>query len=225
MSNNDFDRAVNFLQGALDVAVSESKEDRGPMLPGFGEQPGETSPERPVEQGEKTSATSAAKAPDGASREGCPSTGKARCACNGRNKIIIGSALALLFGVSAAAAFRLISPRIVVNTVTVEKEVQVEPDGIPLALLPESAEQDLWETVANMSGEIDGTALSFKRGIASANGAVYKVVLDFCRGGESIYVRVNGPKRYVVCLNGQGKIVKAYPAPKNNRPLKEIFGK
>ena len=107
----------------------------------------------------------------------------------------------------------------------VEKEVPLEPDGIPLALLPDTADPDLWETVADMTGEIDGTHLSFKRGIATANGTVYKAVLDFCRGGDRIYARVDGPKRYVVCLDGQGRIVKTYRAPGNNKPLKAIFGK
>ena len=57
MSNNDFDRAVNFLQGALDVAVSESKAEQGPLLPGFEEPPRDTSREEPQDREENASAT------------------------------------------------------------------------------------------------------------------------------------------------------------------------
>ena len=218
MSNNDFDRAVNFLQGALDVAVSESKAEQGPLLPGFEEPPQDTSREEPQDREENAPAT--AGEADGER----PPEGR-RHACSCRVKIFAGLAMAAVFGVSAAVTFRLVCPRIVVRTVTVEKEVPLEPDGIPLALLPDTADPDLWETVADMTGEIDGTHLSFKRGIATANGTVYKAVLDFCRGGDRIYARVDGPKRYVVCLDGQGRIVKTYRAPGNNKPLKAIFGK
>lgn len=133
------------------------------------------------------------------------------------------AANAVLAGISLAAALRLIKPRTVIREVEIVRETQAEPDGIPLTLLPDTADPDLWETVSNMSGAIDGVCLEFKRGIATANGTVYRVLLDFCRNGKSIFAKVEGAKRHVVELDGQGHILKAYPAPKNDKPLKGIF--
>ena len=79
------------------------------------------------------------------------------------------AAIAVLAGVSMAAALRVIKPRTVIREIEVVRETQAEPDGIPLALLPDTADPDLWETVSNMSGTIGGVPLEFKRGIASAN--------------------------------------------------------
>jgi len=106
-----------------------------------------------------------------------------------------------------------------------EPPVANAPAGIPLALLPETADPALWEIVAGMSGEIDGVPLQFEHGLANGEGITYKVLLDFCSSGSDIYAKVAGEKTYVVRLDGQGRILKAYPAPKNNKPLKTLFSR
>lgn len=129
--------------------------------------------------------------------------------------------IAAVAAVAAIAAARLIKPRTIVREVV--QEIQSEPDGIPLALLPDTADASAWAVVANMSGTIGGTPIAFRRGIARVNGIDYKVCLDFCRSGSNVYVRIAGPAAWIVQVNADGRILRAYPAPKHGRPLKDIF--
>jgi len=108
---------------------------------------------------------------------------------------------------------------------TSDAPTEKAPPEIPFALLPDTADPSLWDTVAGMSGEIDGIPLRFERGIATGNGITFKLQFDFCRSGSDIYAKVAGDKTYVVRLDGQGRITRSYPAPRNNRPLKALFGK
>lgn len=224
--SNDFDKAVDFLQGALNAAAQEVSE---PKAVPEAEQPAaeELQPAVPV-------------APASANAEAQPAVEEAEtaeptkldCPCAaapeeppatvGLGKLAASILVAVCTGIAIVATHKLISPRIV------EKEVvrEAEPDGLPLALLPETADASLWDTVAGMSGTIDGVPLQFRRGIAEANGKTYKVCLDFCRSKGTIYVRVAGNgKWWVAQVAADGKIVKAYPARANAKPLKDVFGK
>ena len=156
---------------------------------------------------------------------------EAPCCCEqapvGIGKLAAWAVVAICAGVAVVAAHKLIQPRTITQVVEKEviRELQIEPDGIPLALLPETADAALWETVANMSGTIGGNAVQFKRGLAESSGTTYKVCLDFCRNGEKVFVKVVGNGNWVAQVGADGKIVKAYPARANSKPLKDIFGK
>ena len=99
------------------------------------------------------------------------------------------------------------------------------PAGIPLDLLPETADASLWPVVSSLHGTIGGAELKFANGHAESNGTAYKVCLDFCRSGEDIYVKVSGNGLWVARLAPDGTVLKAYPARANGKPLKEVFGK
>lgn len=139
------------------------------------------------------------------------------------SKLAASLVIAVCTGVAIVAAHKLIHPRVVEKEVI--KEVQVEPDGIPFALLPDYADPSLWDTVTCMSGTINGVELQFKRGVAEANGTTYKIGLDFCRSGNNIYVRVTGNGNWVAQVNADGKILRTFPVKSGNKPLKEIFAK
>jgi len=97
--------------------------------------------------------------------------------------------------------------------------------GIPPELVLSGEDVSAWKTVSGMHGEIGGTSLAFTSGIAEANGVRYKVAMDFCRDGDSTYVRVRGNGEWVAKVDSSGTILKAYRAPKNGKPLKDIFGR
>jgi len=249
MSNKDFNRAANFLQGALNAAIFEAARKRnlpppenhevkpvipsGPMLPGFeGMEPrapetasvaGAEPPPAPdaiISRAVPATEAPADEAGFSASSPACPSVAPAFDI----RKAAALAGLVAAVGLVIVAACKLIPARTVVREV--EKEVQAEPDGVPLALLPDAADPRLWNTVSEMTGSIDGVEVAFRRGLArGSNGVTYRLQLDFCRTGNDIYAKVVGDKAYVVKLNPLGEIVKAYPAPRNNKPLKAIFGR
>jgi len=276
MNTNSFDRAVNFLQGALNAAThsankgvkpdapgaaeSQNSTEQDSILPGF--EPPPATPSLPNENdtpkatagGDPFTPPSEAIAPPlpgfvTASAPPPPQTsallpGKAtklelhppakrRAAlaasqaqhATQKPKIHIDKTTALA-ALSGFLGISLIVALICLASSPAEPAEKAQND-IPLALLPDSADPSLWTTVSSMSGEIDNTILTFERGMATdANGIVYKLHLDFCRNGADIYAKVSGGRNaYVVRLDDTGKIKKAYPAPKNNKPLKEIFGK
>lgn len=254
MSMNEFDRAVNFLQNALNVAVLKAKVDPRatlnpasneqpvaidphadePCLPGFEPPPApvpEPPPAEPSVESDSIASLSDKQAgtpplnPANDSQSDGPSGTSACPSANGLRvgRLAASALLAVCTGVAVVAAHKLIRPRTVVQVV--EKEIQVEPDGIPLALLPETAEADVWEIVANMSGEINGTLVSFKRGSAQADGNDYRVCLDFCRSGNDIYAKVDGNGCWVVNVAPNGQIQKAYRAQKGGKPLRTLFAK
>ncbi len=97
--------------------------------------------------------------------------------------------------------------------------------GIPPELVLAVDDVSAWKTVSGMHGEIGGAQLAFSSGIAETNGVRYKVAMDFCRDGESTYVRVRGNGDWVAKVDSSGTILKAYRAPKNGKPLKDIFGR
>jgi len=272
MSNNTFNRAVDFLQGALNAATSsasepskaDSPESSAPqsqsakdsLLPGFEPPPSAlphkqedapeaapaeadpftpppeavapplpgmvTPPEPPSpvvhHKAEKTSLELHPPAQKRAARAAKDAGTKQSAALLKLNPTAALGALSGLLGLGlvVACVCLLSSP---------EAPVETTPPDIPLALLPETADPELWETVAGMSGEIDGVPLQFERGLATGNGTAYRLQLDFCRSGSDIYAKVVGDRPYVVRLDALGKITKSYPAPKNNRPLKDIFGR
>jgi len=178
----------------------------GPLLPGF-EPPAPSPTEETAEADEATGDTTGPRQKTGLSI----------------GRFAATALVAVLTGVAIVAAHKLIAPRIEIREVV--KEVRVEPDGIPVELLPDTADPGLWETVASLSGEINGEPLQFKRGIALADGICYRVQFDFCSSGSDIYVKVVADKTYIVRADTQGKIIKAYPAPRNGKPLKELFGR
>lgn len=181
--STEFDRAVNFLQGALDAATNEERVSA--------EEP-ETEPaiKQPLKEKRVTIPLSAA---------------------------IL--AISCVTAIVLASACLLMSPRVVTET------VQLEPDGIPLALLPDTADPDVWDVVSVMNGVINGTPVQFVRGIAETENETFKVCLDFCRSGEDIYAKVCGKKDWVVKVAPDGTIQKAYPSRANAKPLKELFAK
>jgi len=136
-------------------------------------------------------------------------------------KIVLTAVLTLVLSVAGTTVYMRSHPRTIVRETV--REVAVEPDGLPLDLLPASADASLWPVVANMSGTIDGARLTFRRGLARNDGVVYKVCLDFCCSGTNIYARVTGRSTWVVMLDLEGNIVRTYRSPKSNKPLKDIF--
>lgn len=137
-------------------------------------------------------------------------------------KTILCAACAACAGIAVVAAHKLIKPRIVRQEVV--HEISAESEDVPLALLPETADPELWPVVSEMSGMIDGKPVFFKHGIAMTKDVDFKVCLDFCRNGNDIYVRVRGNGFWVVKVTPEGKIEKAYRASRNGKSLKELFG-
>ncbi|MGN0833866.1 MAG: hypothetical protein ACI4RD_09505 [Kiritimatiellia bacterium] len=235
MSSNGFDRAVAFLRGAPDTAMTEattgasaSVSADAPCLPGFeldhaAGEPAPTAAMTAAEADGSAAQPDARRQPaaaDASARGGGPGPLIRRCDV-GRFACFAG--IAALAAIAAVAAAKLIQPRTIVREVV--QEIQAEPEGIPLALLPDTADASVWNVVANMSGTIGGTPLAFRRGIARVNGIDYKVCLDFCRSGSNVYVRIAGPAAWIVQVNADGRILRAYPAPKNNRPLRDILAR
>lgn len=137
-------------------------------------------------------------------------------------KIVLCAVCAICAGVAIVAAHKLIKPRVVVQEIVREAPAP-ETEAVPIALLPDTADAALWPIVADMSGLIDGTPVFFKRGIAVTKDGDYKVCLDFCRKGNAVFVRVQGNDTWVVRVSPEGKIEKAYRAPRGGKPLKELF--
>lgn len=228
MSDNEFERAVSFLQGAPDAALTEETNASAkgqsagdPCLPGF-EQDREAAEPMSTADGRPALRRDIRRRPaaTGASAQGGLGARIRRCDI-GRFACFAG--IVALAAIAVITAVRLIKPRTIVREVV--QEIRTEPDGIPLALLPSTADADAWNIVANMSGTLGGTPLVFRRGIARVNGIDYKVCLDFCRNGGDVYVRIAGPSSWILRVRPDGKIIRAYPAPKNNRPLKALFAR
>lgn len=258
--NNDFDRAVNFLQGALNAAAFEvAKEQqaakepepvvakeppvaKAPVITVSGNTP-KIAPEEPsvppvannplsgdqlelqlgpLPEPEELSKPEDEPIPESTtvSVDNQPTSQTASVSLN---RLVAGILVAFCTVVAGVAACKLISPRTITQEVV--KEVQIEPDGIPFALLPDTADATLWETVSNLHGKIGNAELQFKRGLAEANGTVYKVCLDFCQSKGDLYVKIAGNGFWVVRASSDGTIIKAYPAKSNGKPLKEIFKK
>jgi len=277
MSNSSFNRAVSFLQNALDTATfsaaRESADDAADtpeprplreadsLLPGF-EPPPSTAPAglgtAPAEPPETPAVADPFTPPPEASAPPLPGMATtppeppptvvhhqaeksplelhppaqrraAALAARGAGR----TKPATRFSFNATAVLGVLSGVLGIALIAAciglldspETPEKAPSSDIPLALLPETADPELWDTVAAMSGEIDGVPLRFERGLATANGTTYRLQLDFCRSGSDIYAKVAGDKLYVVRLDARGTITKAYPAPKNNRPLRDIFSR
>jgi len=254
MSNSDLNRAVSFLQGAPDAATSSAdaekqssasenaepqpKPEAGPLLPGFEPSAADLPPanadapfpEMDTLLPEPPIPVTHIRAKTVASLELHPPAKKRAALAAAAEQNVRDQKSKPDFRFSATVALAALSGvlgiALIVACVSLARTPAAEATSadIPLALLPETADASLWDIVAGMSGEINGVHLQFERGIASGNGISYRLQLDFCRNGADIYAKVSGDRMYVVRLDGQGKITKAYPAPKNNRPLKSIFG-
>ena len=222
--SNDFDRAVNFLQGALDVAMFEATKKPEPQVepePPFinerqlelplDHEPEPTAKPTPVPFDESIPP----KEPLLTEKGPVPTTVPLP-----KPGLTIGWFAALLAAsvctaLTVVIACKAISPRVITET------VPVEPDGIPFALLPQSADASLWDIVSTMHGTINGEELTFNHG--RTEDGTYKLALDFCRSGNDIYAKVIGNGLWVVKLAPDGTILKAYPTRPTAKPLKDIF--
>lgn len=246
MSKHDFDKAVNFLQGALDLAAAEAARPEPTTevrktspaveatmpLPGFEEiaaptpPPAETNviltaPPAPTPAPAAPTARPTADEPS----ESAPSVPTPATARKVPNRLVAALLIAAAFGIGLAGGLRLISPRIETQEVVREIEVPGEPDGVPLALLPDTADAALWDIVSEMSGTIDGENVRFHRGLAETEDGDYRLCLDFCRSGRDLYARISGRRELVVRLTEEGRIIRTYGAPANKRPLKDLFAR
>lgn len=196
-------------------------QDATPCLPGFEQlrEAAESAPTGPAAaDGSAPRPAASRQSADEAAQDGgpCPPIRRRDL---GRFACFVG--VAALAVIAVAAAVRLLYP--CGSAPAAVQGARPEPDGVPLALLPDTADASAWDVVANMSGTIGGTPIAFRRGIARVNGIDYKLCLDFCRSGSDIYARIAGPAAWIVQVNADGRILRAYPAPKHGRPLKDIF--
>jgi len=134
--------------------------------------------------------------------------------------------IATIVGACAlAAALAALAVSLCKPACDTSKKPAVVQAGIPPELVLSEDDVLAWKTVSGMHGDIGGTPLEFTSGIAETNGVRYKVAMDFCRDGDSTYVRVRGNGEWVAKVDSSGTILKAYRAPKNGKPLKDIFGR
>jgi len=218
MNENDFDRAADFLQSALDAAVAQNAAPtphgrNEACLPGF-----EEIVEKEAISADEQAVSADHSAADAASA-GSTVTGGFKPDIG---KLVLCVVCAICAGVAIVAAHKLIRPRVVMQEVIREVPVS-ETETVPIALLPDTADASLWPVIADMSGLIDGKPVFFKRGIAATSDGDYKVCLDFCRKDGAVFVRVQGNGAWVVKVSPEGKIEKAYRAPRGGKPLKELF--
>lgn len=185
----------------LDVAFTTSD----PCLPGF-ETPPSTDPFTP-QANDDTPQTP-------------PTLPKPPCR---QHHLFLYCAIALCIGLGIGLTIRLLWPRIVVKEIV--REVLVQPSGYPLSLQPDTLDADVWPIVATMSGPVGGVNLTFQHGRARIGQFEYRVCPDFCRINDECYARLEGNGSWIVRVNSQGQILKAYPAPKNRQPLKLLLAK
>lgn len=233
--SNDFDRAVNFLQGALNAAAFEVAKEKQSVPQEPVAQP---APE-PVAQPElqlgldplpEPEELTAPASPTGPVNEKQAESRELPTECPApAGKLIPWYKLVAAFcvGLLIPAVFILCKPQTSSSELADLRQrlAAVESASVPLALLPETADADLWPTVANLHGTINGAELRFNRGIATVNGTDYRICLDFCKSGDDIYVKVEGNGLWVVRAAADGTILKAYPGKAGGKPLKDLFRK
>lgn len=145
---------------------------------------------------------------------------------NDLDKVRMAITIATIVGLCAlAAALAALAVSLCKPAHPPAKEPAIVQTGIPPELVLPEEDVAAWKTVSGMHGEIGGTTLAFSSGMAEANGVRYKVAMDFCRDGTATYVRVRGNGDWVAKVAPSGAILKAYRAPKNGKPLKDIFGR
>lgn len=215
MSNSDFNRGLNILQGLLDTAMMEAAQEKTPEpTPAVPTEPvPEPVPEpepvsepvvepEPVVESEPVVETEPEnQPPSGVSRR----TAALLAACSAG----LGIVFTLLLTPAATPV-----PAATDHSGCIRADLVLEPGDL-----------SAWNTAARMHGRIDGVDLQFDSGIAEAGGLTYKVALDFCVNGETTFVKVAcGDKAWVACVDKTGTIAKTYPAPRNGKSLKALFG-
>ena len=219
MSNSDFDRSVNLLQGILNNAVFEAEKakqtERVYRAPATVPE-ATASTSEPEPQTDKT--PDFAPLPEPEELMPPPAEEPAACTCARKTDTVSRKAAAL----TAAASLGL---GVILALLLTPAPAPASHDAcLPADLVLSAEDLPAWQTAATMHGTLDGNDLRFSAGKAEANGTAYTVALDFCVNGDTTYVKVNGNGAWIACVNKTGEITKSYPAPKNGKPLKDIFG-